>query len=83
MQSQGFTGVQGFMDLQHQGSKLPFSFGSQLATNRKILVARSLILVANLFYLHKNTILCVTLQAKKSQWKSETIRNNTSNTYLI
>ena len=62
--------------MSYQGSKLTFSFGSQLATNRKILVA-------NLFYLHKNTILCVTLQAKKSQWMSETIRNNTSNTYLI
>ena len=53
----------------YQGSKLTFSFGSQLATNGKNLgrqivnFGRQLILYN--YNLHKNTILYVTLHARK------------------
>jgi len=53
-------------ELTHQGSKLTFLLRSQLATNRKNLVARSKSLVANLFniQLSRNMILNVTLRTR-------------------
>ena len=55
------------MGITYQGSKLTFSFGSQLVTNGKFWSPDrkfwSPTYVIN--NLHKNTILCVTLHARK------------------